>query len=358
MNNINYDSLKPGLSGIMRVRNEEALISACIDSVIESLDELIVVCNDCTDSTPLILEQKQKKYGTDKLRIFFYNHNVLSFDLNKEEYDLALSLPLSSPRLYCNQCNYGIKKARYKYAVKIDTDQIYFHNELKKWRDLCANETSSMTFIDNIKGACFSAYFSIYRRLSAKLKKPQLWMIPNWFIHSIYSSYRKYAEHKLIKGHGLIALSGVNVFKDNNDWVITMDHINTHPPYNGEGDTVIFKLSPKTFFTRTSSSNGSYSVTERFSNPSKMYFSEPVWFHLHALRKHCRAKVALTKKENPELFIDIPNFCKLSYNDLLRLSSPQVPTVYQKTLFAFIHSISSNNILSNIQILDNYAHKL
>ena len=45
----------------MRVKNEERLIESCIDSCIEALDELIVVCNDCTDSTLEILERKQKQ---------------------------------------------------------------------------------------------------------------------------------------------------------------------------------------------------------------------------------------------------------------------------------------------------------
>ena len=37
--------LKPGLSGLIRTRNEAKLLGPCIDSCIDSLDELIVVYN-------------------------------------------------------------------------------------------------------------------------------------------------------------------------------------------------------------------------------------------------------------------------------------------------------------------------
>ena len=78
--------LKDGLSGLMRTRNEAPLLEPCIDSCIDALDELIVVCSDCTDNTLEILERKKKQYPT-KLRVFEYNKKVLSFDLTKEEFE-------------------------------------------------------------------------------------------------------------------------------------------------------------------------------------------------------------------------------------------------------------------------------
>ena len=95
-----------GLSGIMRAKNEAQFIGACIDSCIDALDELIVVYNDCTDDTPKILERKRLQYP-DKLKIYSYNHDVLGFNLSYEDFKLAISLPEDSPRLFCNQCNFG-----------------------------------------------------------------------------------------------------------------------------------------------------------------------------------------------------------------------------------------------------------
>ena len=106
----NEKELKDGLSGIMRVKNEARFIEKCINSCIDSLDELIVVYNDCTDETPQILEKIEKRYP-DKLKVYKYEHNVLSLRLTEAEFEYAMSLPEDSPRLFCNQCNYLLSKA-------------------------------------------------------------------------------------------------------------------------------------------------------------------------------------------------------------------------------------------------------
>ena len=87
--------LKNGLSGLMRTRNEAQLIEPCIDSCINALDELIVVCFDCTDDTLEILERKKRQYPT-KLRVFEYNKIVLSFDLKKEEFEAKQTILVST----------------------------------------------------------------------------------------------------------------------------------------------------------------------------------------------------------------------------------------------------------------------
>lgn len=345
----NYANLKDGLSGIMRVRNESQLIEGCIDSCIQALDELIVVCNDCTDDTPEILLRKQKQYPS-KLKVFFYNHNVLSFDLTKEEYDEALALPDDSLRLYCNQCNYGLSKVNYKYAVKIDTDQVYFHDELKKWRDVCALYRKIKWNPKNIFGWAFMIYFSIYRRISARVGKPCIKLLPKVLFKVFGNSYLTYAKWRLSRGNAAVSLSGFNVFKDDK-WYIPFDKYNIHPPYNGEGDTVIFKVSDKTYFTRTSSARSSYSVTEKFSNPYKVMFAPPLWFHLHANRKQCWNKVKEVKEHYPELFIPINEFSSFSYCDVLNKMDEKVNTLYQRTLFILVHDMG-------IDTLNNYLYLL
>jgi glycosyltransferase involved in cell wall biosynthesis len=58
-----FKNRKQGLSGIMRVKNEGRFVGACIDTIIDALDELIVVYNDCTDNTEVILRDKVRQYG-------------------------------------------------------------------------------------------------------------------------------------------------------------------------------------------------------------------------------------------------------------------------------------------------------
>lgn len=76
-------NLKNGLSGILRVRNEEEFVEACIDSCIEALDELIIVYNDCTDATPDIIEQKRIEYP-EKIKIYPYEYEIYDQSLKRK----------------------------------------------------------------------------------------------------------------------------------------------------------------------------------------------------------------------------------------------------------------------------------
>lgn len=341
--------LKDGLSGLMRTRNEAQLLEACIDSCIGSLDELIVVCSDCTDNTLEVLERKRLQYP-DKLRVFEYNHKVLSFDLTQEEFEYAKTLPDDSPRLYCNLCNFGLSKVRYKYVTKIDADQLYFSDELKKWRDVCSRDIQVNWHIGFIWGWLFMMYFTLYRRLSARKGKPYLWMVPDWLVKMFFKHYHEYSKWRLQQGKACIALSGLNVFKDDR-WYVPFDGVNIHPPYNGEGDTVIFKVTPETYWTRRFSDKISYSVTEKFNNPYKVMFTFSVWFHLHANRKYCWSKVKKMKDEHPECFVPVEEFPAMSYKNVYDKMDKKAHTLFQMTLFALIHKVSGIVLKKHINML-------
>ena len=340
---------KDGLSGLMRTRNEAALLEPCIDSCINALDELIVVCSDCTDNTLEILERKKKQYPT-KLKVYEYNHKVLSFDLTREEFEYVKTLPDDSPRLYCNLCNFGLSKAQYKYVAKIDADQLYFEDELKEWRDVCSGDIRVKWHLGFILGWLFMMYFSIYRRLSAKRGKPCLWMIPDRMVKAFFKPYSEFAKWQLQRGKVCIALSGLNVFKDDR-WYVPFDGVNIHPPYNGEGDTVIFKVTDQTFWSRRYSDRITYSVTESFNNPYKMMFTRPVWFHLHANRAQCWDKVKRTKDSHPDWFVPIEDFPEMSYLEVHDKMDKKAHTVFQRTLFAFVHKIGTGTIKGHLGML-------
>ena len=343
---------KDGLSGLIRTRNEASLLGPCIDSCIDALDELIVVCFDCTDNTLEVLEEKKRQYP-DKLRVFEYNHKVLAFDLTQEEFELAKALPDDSPRLYGNLCNWGKSKARYKYLTKIDADQLYFADELKKWRDVCSGAVQLKWRISFIWGWLFMMYFSLYRRVSLRSGKPCLWMIPDWLVRILFKSYSDYSKWMLQRGKVLIALSGVNVFKDDR-WYVTFDGVNIHPPYNGEGDTVIFKISDHTYWGKYYREDRKpYSVTEVLVDTlnRKRMFSYPVWFHVHANRKYCCDKVKKMKDEHPECFVPIEDFPNMTYRQVLDKMDKKAHTLFQMTLFALIHKIGQDVLRKHIEVL-------
>lgn len=345
-------NLKNGLSGLIRAKNEARFLGGCIDSCIDSLDELIVVYNDCSDGTEEVLAEKVKQYP-DKLKVYPFNHKILSHNLSKEEFEYAISLPEDSVRLHATQCNYALSKVSYKYAMKIDPDQVYFADELKKWKDVCSKDKQMRWKVSFILGWFFMMYISVYRRISAVLKKPCLWMIPNWLISCFKAFYGEYIKWRLQRGTVAVSFSGVNLFYDG-VWSIPLDRYNVHPPYNGEGDTLLFRVADNTFFMRFYDKNKKpYTVVERLSHPYKIVMADaPIWFHLHANRMYCYEKVSKIKKEHPDLFISPELFVNMSYRKVHNKMTFNVPTLYQRILFALVHKMGLQSIKSHLFLLN------
>lgn len=121
-----------GVTGLLRVKNDAEFLALCIDSCIEALDELVIVYQPCDDDSPRIIESKRRQYP-DKIRTYFYRPVVLSHHLTEEEFRYASALPETSIHLLSNYYNYTLSKASYRYALKIDADQIYFTDKLKEF---------------------------------------------------------------------------------------------------------------------------------------------------------------------------------------------------------------------------------
>lgn len=343
---------KNGLSGFIRAKNEARFLSLCIDSCIDALDELVVVYNDCLDDTESILVEKLKQYP-DKLKIYSFNHNILSHNLSKEEFEYAISLPEDSLRLHSTQCNYALSKVSYKYAMKIDPDQVYFSDEMKKWRDVCRTDKLIHWKFKFILGWIFMMYISVYRRVSSRIGRPYLWMIPDGLVKFFQVSYSEYIQWKLQKGTVAISFSGVNLFYDDG-WTVPFDRYNVHPPYNGEGDTLLFCVSDATYFIKAYDKNRRpYTVVEQFNHPYKVVMADdPIWFHLHANRLYCYDKVKKTKEEHPELFISPDVFVNMKYEDIHNKMDLKVPNLFQRILFALVHKMGVQTIKKHLYLLD------
>lgn len=353
MSNNEQRLLLSGISGLMRAKNESRFIGTCIDAVIDALDELVVVYNDCTDDTEAILRMKVKQYG-DKLKIYPFNHKVLVSNLTLEEYEYAVSLPEDSPRLHCAQCNYALDHASYQYAVKIDPDQIYFPEEVANWRNICRGEYTSLNSFQELTARFFRLWISFYRCMSAKSSKVCSWMMPDWLVRICAPSYQAYGRKMLQKGKVSIAWSGINVFVEDDKIFIPYDYKNVHPPYNGEGDLVLFKVSEETRFTRYLVPGDKTRVLEYMNNPYPVIFAGPMWFHLHANRDYCEAKVSEMKRDNPELFVEADDFVSFSYKDSMKRMRNGIPTLFQRTLFLLIHKMGMPAVKHNLKLLRPY----
>ncbi len=125
-----------GISGMYRVRNEADLLALSVESHIDYLDEVVIVYNDCQDSTPKIAEELANKYK-DKVYVYEYKPKVYPA-LSKEH----LLTPSWSPHSLVNYYNYALAKTSKKIVVKIDADHIAisdkFHNaveRVKRWKN-------------------------------------------------------------------------------------------------------------------------------------------------------------------------------------------------------------------------------
>lgn len=345
--------LKDGLSGIMRMRNEAQFVADCIDSCIEALDELVIVYNDCTDNTPIIVEAKRKQYP-DKIKVYPYSYHVLSTHLTKTELEYVMSLPEDSPLLFSSLCNFILSKVSYKYAMLIDADQLYFADEIKNWRDVCAKQVKVRWSPSLLFGWGFMIYISLYRRISAIMNRPCLFMIPKGIMRLFVSPYHNYAKYLLLKKKASIALSGLNVFKDT-DWYVLFDGINVHPPYNGAGDHVIFPLTDQTYFCRRKdeqSKQSTYAVMESFHCPYKMFFAGIFWFHLHANRPYCWEKEKKMKENHPEMFVPLSAFLTMSYKKVHEKMDKVAHPLFQRVFFSIVHEMGVNNIGKYVRLLN------
>ena len=345
-----------GVSGIMRVKNDAEFIAGSIESCIDALDELVVVYNDCTDNSAEVIETMRQKHP-DKIRVFEYPYKVFGAGLTKEEYEYAKSLPDDSPSLLCNYYNFALSKVRCEYAIKIDADQIYFKENLKKWCNLVrqGNEVEGSFML----GKIFHYYFLAYRYFSLKFKI-RLPFMPEWLSKTVKPHYEKFALEQMIKGKACLSFSGLNVYKDNL-WYVTLglknNALNVLPPFNGENDHLLFKVSNQTYYRKFDMdyynliSNSSYALIEEFVHPYKPMFMGFCWFHMNAMRSRFKKQVLSVKQSNPEAFERIDTFLKYNYRTVERKADKRIHSLYQRVLFSFIYNADKRSIASNLDIL-------
>ena len=155
--------------------------------------------------------------------------------------------------------------------------------------------------------------------------------------------------------------NGVNVFKDG-DWFVSLggknDVINILPPFNGEGDHLIFEVSEKTYFRKYNMpyynllTNTNYSLIEEFVHPYKILCAGFAWFHLNAMRNKCYEKVRGIRELLPSTFIQISNFVNLKYRDILNKADKNMFSLRQTVLFSFIYKSDKASIKKNVDLLE------
>ncbi len=117
---------KDGISGVMLIHNEEEFLAQVIETWIDAVDELVIVFNDCTDNSPQIIEEYERKYYP-KIRAFHYLQRVYSPNTKEQ-----LELDVNNINSFTFYSNFNLSKTRYKICVEISGDHVGIPEYLKK----------------------------------------------------------------------------------------------------------------------------------------------------------------------------------------------------------------------------------
>lgn len=356
------DKLLPGVSGIMRVKNDALFIEPSVKSCINALDELIIVWNDCSDNSAEVIERMRSRYP-DKIKAYEYKHKVYSVKLTKEEYEYVKALPEDSPFLLCNYYNFALSKVTRKYAMKIDADQVYYPQKLAYWCDVYRGIPRNKS-IKVILGYFVWVYMKVINRINLTEDRAP-YLLPKFKTQFIWRFYESFVAYKASHGSP-VSLSGVDVVRFG-EWGVTLGKrtsiINILPPYNGVGDHLVFKVTPNVyyrpddckFYNELRSEN--YSYIEWFEHDGgRDYPVGPCWFHINAMRESVYKKICKALELNPSSILPITRFCQSDFNkDLKPQMDKGMFTQQQNNLFQFIHQLNTQDIIENIAVLNTIS---
>lgn len=327
-----------GVSGLMRVKNDAEFIVDSIMSCIDALDELIIVYNDCTDNTPILIRQMQNRYP-NKIKIFEYIPKILGANLTRDEYVIAKKMPIDSEHLLSNYYNYALSKSNYKYILKIDADQIYFTEKLKKLCDAYrSNMKSRIKFDEWVSFLIVIIYF-----IKSKIK-----IIRN-INFSIEKHYIPYVEciYKLVNNFKIpVSLSGVNVVYSKK-WFVSIGKcglsLNILSPFNGVGDHLLFEINRNTKFIPYDCmeynvlSSSKYSYIERLVGVGKAWPIGFFWFHLNGMRRNIYKEQLKNIESYSSAFMPIDEFIHTKFDEIDDLIPKELLAPQIRKTFRFLH---------------------
>lgn len=116
-----------GISAIMRLKNAAEFLELAVESHIQFYDEIVAVYNDCTDTTPLILERLKAKYP-NKIKVYEYLPEVYPPGSDKYK-DLSQINPVNT---LANYYNYAMSKTTYSVITKLDDDHYALPSQIKR----------------------------------------------------------------------------------------------------------------------------------------------------------------------------------------------------------------------------------
>lgn len=111
------------ISAVFRVKNEGLFLEAAVESILKSVDEIVIVDNQSTDLTLEVAKALQAKYA-GKVKVFTYEYSIARVgEDNLKEYNKDPK----SPHLLSNFSNFAFEKGTMDFLLRWDGDMIANH---------------------------------------------------------------------------------------------------------------------------------------------------------------------------------------------------------------------------------------
>lgn len=122
------------ISAMMRVKNEEEFLDAAVRSIVEHVDEVVLVDNQSTDTTPAVIAALRAEYP-DKIVCHRYPYEIAR--VGSETWQLLGTGAVDSPHLSGTYYNWCMQRCSQPYVLKWDGDMIataQLYAALSAWR--------------------------------------------------------------------------------------------------------------------------------------------------------------------------------------------------------------------------------
>ena len=208
-------------------------------------------------------------------------------------------MPHDSIHLLSNYYNFALSKATYRYAVKIDDDQIYFTQQCKNIFDLYrTSEKVEITYKEKL----YYAYFRKLQKLCSSQESVLFQLLRHNLPSHFFQTVRRYLEKRIQNDKICISLSGINIFENK----ITLGQATdgTLPPFNGVHDTIIFPISETTYYV-PQYDKPQNRIIEHFHILHKYWGFGFFWLHLKDMKPYIREKKSHLYKD---ILIEIDSF--------------------------------------------------
>lgn len=351
----NFDAKRlSGVSGVLRLKNDEEFLESCVNSCIHCVDELVVVYEETSARSLQILHKLVKQYP-QKIRVYHYEPKLYVGELSEDEYKSAIKEPSDSVHLLANYCNFAFSKIKYRYALKIDTDQIYLETKLKKICDAYRAVPKFRKFNPvDLLGFLVVLFFIL---ISQKLKLTPPFFLSECIFNHYFSFLLLLIQWKKVP----ISLSGINLVIEEKDILIPLgknnsNGINIPPPFNGVGDTPFFKLTSKTYFVPWESENYSkrtgkqHLIIERLENVHNLLPVGVCWAHFSTMRKNIKKLHEQNIQNFPNHFLSL-NKENFSKNELFRYEKDWEP--YERQYFRLLPSSINGEIFTWLKTFES-----